>query len=57
MSDVNAAKNYGVRILSLNGGGARGMFTISVLAEIERILALRHPDREIKIGEFFDLIT
>lgn len=57
MSDVNAAKNYGVRILSLNGGGARGMFTISVLAEIERILALRYPDREIKIGEYFDLIT
>ena len=57
MSDVNAAKNYGVRILSLNGGGARGMFTISVLAEIERILALRHPDQEIKIGDYFDLIT
>lgn len=57
MSELNAVNEYGVRILSLNGGGARGMFTISVLAEIEGILALRHPDREIKIGDYFDLIT
>lgn len=57
MSDVNTARDYRVRILSLNGGGARGMYTISILAEIERILALRYPDREIKIGEYFDLIT
>lgn len=27
-----------IKILSLNGGGVRGLFTISVLAEIERIL-------------------
>ncbi|HCV66886.1 MAG TPA: patatin [Serratia sp.] len=57
MSDVCAVNNHGVRILSLNGGGARGMFTISVLAEIERILASKHPNQDIKIGDYFDLIT
>lgn len=57
MSELRAVQNPGVRILSLNGGGARGMFTISVLAEIETILQARQPDREIRIGEYFDLIT
>ncbi|MBJ7224059.1 MULTISPECIES: CBASS cGAMP-activated phospholipase [unclassified Brenneria] len=57
MSDVSAVNDYNVRILSLNGGGARGMFTISVLAEIERILASKHPSQDIKIGDYFDLIT
>ncbi|HAT4499321.1 TPA: cGAMP-activated phospholipase CapV [Serratia marcescens] len=57
MSDVSAVKNPKVRILSLNGGGARGMFTISVLAEIERILTAQNPNQEIRIGEYFDLIT
>lgn len=46
-----------VRILSLNGGGARGLFTISVLAEIERIIATRTGDQNIKAGDYFDLIT
>lgn len=57
MSDISAKNHYGVRILSLNGGGARGMFTISVLSEIERILASKHPNQDIKIGDYFDLIT
>lgn len=57
MSELNAVNEYGVRILSLNGGGARGMFTISLLAEFERILALKQPDQDIKIGDYFDLIT
>lgn len=57
MSDISAGNHYGVRILSLNGGGARGMFTISVLSEIERILASKYPNQDIKIGDYFDLIT
>ncbi|MEG1248121.1 MAG: CBASS cGAMP-activated phospholipase [Citrobacter sp.] len=57
MSDLNAVNDHGVRILSLNGGGVRGLFTISVLAEIERILILKNPSQEIRIGEYFDLIT
>lgn len=46
-----------VRVLSLNGGGARGLFTISVLAEIERILEERIGKPGIKVGDYFDLIT
>lgn len=46
-----------VRVLSLNGGGARGLFTISVLAEIERILEERIGQPGIKVGDYFDLIT
>ncbi|MCI4450439.1 MULTISPECIES: CBASS cGAMP-activated phospholipase [Enterobacteriaceae] len=57
MSDISAGNHYGVRILSLNGGGARGMFTISVLSEIEKILASKHSNQDIKIGDYFDLIT
>ncbi|UWS28922.1 CBASS cGAMP-activated phospholipase [Erwinia pyrifoliae] len=57
MSDVSTLNNRSIRILSLNGGGARGMFTISVLSEIEGIIASRHPNQDIKIGDYFDLIT
>ncbi|EKA6606514.1 cGAMP-activated phospholipase CapV [Salmonella enterica] len=57
MSDISTMNNHGVRILSLNGGGARGMFTISVLSEIESILASKHANQDIKIGDYFDLIT
>jgi len=46
-----------VRVLSLNGGGARGLFTISVLAEIERILEERTGCSSVKAGDYFDLIT
>ncbi|WP_421205108.1 CBASS cGAMP-activated phospholipase [Aeromonas sp. 601027] len=51
------ADNSRVRILSLNGGGARGLFTISVLAEIERIIASRTGIQDVKVGDYFDLIT
>lgn len=54
--DENSDKNL-VRILSLNGGGARGLFTITVLAEIERILASKTGNDNVKIGHYFDLIT
>lgn len=46
-----------VRILSLNGGGARGLYTISVLAEIERIIEEKTGEKEVKTGDYFDLIT
>ncbi|MCA6968411.1 cGAMP-activated phospholipase CapV [Pectobacterium carotovorum] len=46
-----------IRILSLNGGGARGLFTINVLAEIERIIASKTNEKEVKAGDYFDLIT
>ncbi|MEZ8142870.1 CBASS cGAMP-activated phospholipase [Enterovibrio sp. FF113] len=44
-----------LRILSLNGGGVRGLYTISVLAEFERILA--KGDESYSIAEHFDLIA
>lgn len=48
-------KNNDVRILCLNGGGARGLFTISVLAEIERIIEDKLGRNNVKAGDYFDL--
>lgn len=50
-------KNNEVRILSLNGGGAMGLFTINVLAEIERIIEAKTGQTDVKAGDYFDLIT
>lgn len=52
-----STENSGVKILSLNGGGVRGLFTINVLAEIERIIEQKSGQADVKIGEYFDLIT
>ncbi|TCB75665.1 CBASS cGAMP-activated phospholipase [Acinetobacter sp. ANC 4177] len=46
-----------VKVLSLNGGGVRGLFTISFLAEIERIIESQSDAQNVKIGDYFDLIT
>lgn len=46
-----------VKVLSLNGGGVRGLFTISFLAELERILERQNHLNDVKIGDYFDLIT
>lgn len=46
-----------VRVLSLNGGGVRGLFTISVLAAIESIIEKKTCQRDVKVGDYFDLIT
>jgi patatin-like phospholipase/acyl hydrolase len=46
-----------IRVLSLNGGGVRGLFTISVLAQIERNIENRTSAKDVKIGDYFDLIT
>lgn len=57
---VSADKQYTtepIRILSLNGGGVRGLFTISVLAQIERNIENRSSAKSVKIGDYFDLIT
>lgn len=49
--------NDKIKILSLNGGGVRGLFTISVLAEIERIIEDKTGASNVKVGDYFDLIT
>lgn len=40
------------RVLSLNGGGIRGVYSSSFLAKLEELLELKHP-----IADYFDLIV
>lgn len=49
--------NNNIKILSLNGGGVRGLFTISLLAKLETIIEERENRSNVKIGDYFDLIT
>lgn len=44
------------QVLSLSGGGVRGLYTISVLAEIETLLSQAHGEEDYWIGQHFDLI-
>lgn len=46
-----------IKVLSLNGGGVRGLFTISLLAQLETIIEKREKRTGVKIGDYFDLIT
>ena len=46
-----------IKVLSLNGGGVRGLFTITLLAELESIIENRENRENVKIGDYFDLIT
>jgi hypothetical protein len=43
------------RILSLDGGGVRGALTVAFLERIEALLS-EHHGREIRLGDYFDLI-
>ena len=45
------------RILSLDGGGIRGLVTIEVLAKIETLLRKRLNRPNLLLGEYFDLIA
>jgi len=45
------------QILSLSGGGIRGLYTIQVLATLEEQLAEHHEDEGYCIGQHFDLIS
>lgn len=45
------------QILSLSGGGVRGLYTITVLAELEQYLADEHSETDYWIGKHFDLIA
>ena len=45
------------RILTLDGGGVRGMLTLGVLARIEQLLRERHGDPQLRLADYFDLIA
>lgn len=45
------------QILSLSGGGIRGLYTIQVLATLEEQLAEQYKDENYCIGQHFDLIS
>jgi len=45
------------RILSLDGGGLRGMMTVQVLRKIEGLLRQRFNDPALVLGDYFDLIA
>lgn len=46
-----------IKVLALNGGGVRGLFTITLLAELEAIIEKHEKRANVKIGDYFDLIT
>lgn len=45
------------RILSLDGGGLRGMMTVQVLRKIETLLRQRFGDETMRLSDYFDLIA
>ncbi len=45
------------RILSIDGGGVRSVFTLGVLASIERLIRQRHADPSLTLSDYFDLIA
>ncbi len=44
------------RVLSIDGGGVRGMLAAGILGEIERRLARRSGDPDFRLCDYFDLI-
>jgi len=45
------------QILSINGGGVRGLYSIAILAQIEQCLADQQKDENLNIGKYFDMIS
>lgn len=44
------------RILSLDGGGIRGVLTLGFLERVELILRIRHQNANLRLCDYFDLI-
>ena len=45
------------RILSLDGGGLRGVLTLGMLREVESHLRLKTGNPDLRLGDYFDLIA
>ncbi len=53
----NLEQGHPIKVLSLNGGGVRGLYTITLLANLEALIEKREKRENVKIGEYFDLIA
>jgi len=54
-SDVTKNRDT-FQILSLSGGGVRGLYSIQILAQLEEYLAEQNDDEQYNIAKHFDLI-
>lgn len=45
------------RILSLDGGGVKGILICHILARLERILQIKAEDQMVRLADYFDLIA
>ena len=45
------------KLLTIDGGGIRGMLSVEVLARIEQILRQSHDDPSLKLCDYFDYIA
>jgi hypothetical protein len=45
------------RMLSLDGGGIRGLITIEILARLETLLREAHADPELVLSDYFDYVA
>ncbi|PSH11382.1 hypothetical protein B7R74_21550 [Yersinia pseudotuberculosis] len=57
MGAIMVEEKKDFQILSLCGGGIRGLYTISVLATLEELLAEKTNNPDYWIGQHFDLIS
>lgn len=56
--DVHLARSGGAkRILSLDGGGVRGILTLQYLKRLEKILQDQHRKPGLRLSDYFDLIA
>lgn len=46
-----------LRILSIDGGGIRGVFSTTLLIEIEKLLQQEYDDKSLVLADYFDLIA